>query len=171
MTMHILLILRHAKSDWSVNVEDFDRPLNKRGHKDAKKMGAWLKQQKFFPGLIVSSPATRARQTVSIVCDQPGKNAPDIIWDDRIYETGLHDLLQVVTEYGKNAKCMLLTGHNPGLDQLVEYLAVDEPSRTATGKLMTTAAIAVLDFGDAGINGKKQSARLLQVARPKEIDN
>lgn len=167
--MHILLIMRHAKSDWSANVDDFDRPLSKRGYKDAKKMGTWLKQQKLVPDLIVSSPATRTKQTISIVCDQLGKNAPETIWDDRIYETGLHDLLQVVTEHGKNARCMLLTGHNPGLDHLVDYLVKDEPPRSATGKLMTTAAIAILDYGNAGINGKKQSARLLQVARPKEI--
>ena len=169
MTMHTLLIMRHAKSDWSTNTEDYDRPLNKRGLKDAKKMGVWLKQQKFAPDLIVCSPAARAKQTISIVCDQLGKNAPDIIWDDRIYETGLHDLLQVVTEHGKNARCMLFTGHNPGLDHLVGHLAKEEPPRSATGKLMTTAAIAILDFGDTAINGKKQSARLLQVVRPKEI--
>ena len=169
MTMYRLLIMRHAKSDWSANVEDFDRPLNKRGHKDAKKMGAWLKQEKLIPDLIVSSPATRARQTICIVCDQLGKKAPDIIWDDRIYETGLHDLLQVVTEHGKNAQCMLITGHNPGLDHLVDYFSKDEPLRSTTGKLMTTAAIAILDFGDERINGKQKCARLLHVARPKEI--
>jgi len=169
MIMHTLLILRHAKSDWSANVEDFDRPLNKRGHKDAKKMGAWLKQQKLVPDLIVSSPATRAMQTITNVCDQLGKNAPDIIWDERIYEATLDELLKVISEHGKSAKCLLLTGHNPGLDHLVNYLVKGEPSRSATGKLMTTAAVAIVDFGEEVINGKRQCARLLQVARPKEI--
>jgi phosphohistidine phosphatase len=169
MAAHTLIIMRHAKSDWSTNVDDFDRPLNKRGHKEAKKMGAWLKRQKLVPDLIVSSPAKRAKQTIRIVCEQLGKDVPDIIWDDRIYETGVHDLLQVVTEHGKSAKRMLLTGHNPGLDHLVDYLVKDEPSRSATGKLMTTAAIAILDYGSAGISGNKQSAKLLHLARPKEI--
>lgn len=161
--------MRHAKSDWSANLADFDRPLNKRGIKDAKKMGAWLKKRKFQPEAIVSSPAQRTRQTIGIVCEQLGKDSADIVWDERIYEASLNDLLKVVSEHGKNTGCLLLVGHNPGLDHLVNYLLKDPPPRNITGKLMTTAAIAVLEFGKAGISVKQGSGRLMNLARPKEL--
>jgi len=161
--------MRHAKSDWSANVDDFDRPLTRRGLKSAKKMGAWLKQEALIPDLVVSSPANRAKQTTLIVCDQLKKNADKVIWDKRIYETDLKDLLKVVSDHGHKANCLLLTGHNPGLDHLVNYLSKDEPQPNRAGKLMTTAAIAILDYGDTGIIGKQNSAKLLQLVRPKEL--
>ena len=104
-----------------------------------------------------------------MVCEQLGKDAPDIIWDDRLYETGLDELLEVIKEHGKKAKRMLLMGHNPGLDHLVNHLSKNRPPHNVAGKLMTTAAIAVLDFGEAGINDKQGSANVVKMARPKEI--
>ena len=168
MTTQTLLIMRHAKSDWSANEPDFDRPLNKRGLKDAEKMGTWLKQQKLVPDLIVSSPAHRAKQTIKIVCEQLGKDVAEIIWDKRIYEAALDNLLEVIAEHGKHAKCMLLTGHCPGLDYLVAYLSRDEPARNGENKLMTTAAIAVVEF-EKGISNKENSGKIAKLARPREI--
>lgn len=169
MKKQTLLIMRHAKSDWSANMEDFDRPLNRRGLKDAAKMGKWLRKQKIMPDRIVSSPAMRARQTIEIVCEQLNKHAPDIIWDERIYEARLGDLLKVIAQYGKNTECLLLTGHNPGLDHLVNHLLKDSPPQNETGKLMTTAAIAILEFGEKGISDKQGSGKMVKLARPKEI--
>lgn len=162
--------MRHAKSDWNSEAHsDFDRPLNKRGLKEAAKMGAWLKKQKIVPDRIVSSPATRAKETLFTVCEKAGLNTSAIIWDKRIYDAGLDELLEVIDDHAGKAGCMLLIGHNPGLDDLVNYLVKAGPLYNEAGKLMTTAAIAVLDFGDTGINGKRQSAKLLQLVRPKEI--
>lgn len=169
MTSRNLLIMRHAKSDWTANLADFDRPLNRRGLKDAKKMGIWLKKQKFCPELVISSPAQRTRQTIEIVCRQLGKDNTDIVWDERIYEASLNDLLKVVSKHGKNAGCLLLVGHNPGLDHLVNHLSKDPVPHNAGGKLMTTAAIAVLEFGKAGISVRQGSGRLMNLARPKEL--
>lgn len=160
--------MRHAKSDWSTNVEDFNRPLNKRGFKDAEKMGTWLKKQKLVPDVIVSSPAKRAKQTIKIVCEHLGKDVKGIIWDERIYEAGLDDLVNVVTEHGKKAKHMLLAGHNPGLDHLVNHFSQDRLPRTAAGKLMTTAAIAVMEFQN-GITDKQGTGKVVKLARPKEL--
>lgn len=164
-----LFIMRHAKSDWSAAASDFERPLNKRGIRSAEKMGLWLARQDIIPGLAVSSPATRAEQTTRIVCKQLGMKVKDIIRDERIYEGSLDDLLTVVTEYGSKEKHMLLTGHNPGLDKLVEYLSREEPERNRTGKLMTTATIAIMDFDDKGIRAEQGAGILVQIARPKEI--
>jgi phosphohistidine phosphatase len=170
MTNHTLLLMRHAKSDRdSKAYNDFDRPLNRRGLRDARKMGAWLKEQNIIPDLVVSSPALRAKQTVLLVCEQLEKDAAEIIWDDRIYEARLDDLLQVIAESGKKTKSLLLTGHNPGLDHLVNHLLKERPPHTESGKLMTTAAIAMLDFGKEAVNVKQRSAKLLLLARPKEL--
>lgn len=164
-----LYIMRHAKSDWSVAAGDIDRPLKQGGVEAAEKMGLWLAQQDIIPELIVSSPAVRAEHTARIICKHLGKDAEAIIRDDRIYEANLDDLLNVVSEYGKSAKHILLTGHNPGMNQLVSYLSREEPVRNRNGKLMTTAAIAILDYDDAAISIGSHTARLVQIARPKEI--
>jgi phosphohistidine phosphatase len=169
MKKQTLLIMRHAKSDWSANMEDFDRPLNRRGLKEAAKMGKWLRKQKIMPDRIVCSPAMRARQTIEIVCEQLRKHAPAITWDERIYEARLDDLLKVIAEHGKNAECVLLTGHNPGLDHLVNHLSKDSPPHTEVGKLMTTATIAILEFGEKGISDKQGSGKVIKLVRPKEI--
>jgi phosphohistidine phosphatase len=101
MTNHTLLLMRHAKSDQdSKAYNDFDRPLNQRGLRDARKMGVWLKEQNIIPDLVVSSPALRAKQTVLLVCEQLEKDAAEIIWDNRIYEARLDDLLQVIADSG-----------------------------------------------------------------------
>lgn len=164
-----LFLMRHAKSDWSAAAGDYERPLKKRGVKAAEKIGLWLAQQDIIPELIVSSPAVRAEHTARIICSHLGRKAENIMHDDRIYEADLDDLLTVISEYGKKAKHMLLTGHNPGLDELVDYLSRDEPQRNKSGKLMTTAAIAILDYTGDSIKAEKHSARLVQIARPGDI--
>lgn len=164
-----LFIMRHAKSDWSAAASDFERPLKKRGVKSAEKMGLWLARQDIIPALVVTSPATRAEMTTRIVCKQLGMDTGEIIRDQRIYEGSLDDLLTVVSEYGRKKEHMLLTGHNPGLDELVAYLSSEEPERDKGGKLMTTGAIAILDFDRNSIRPERGAGLLVQIARPKEI--
>lgn len=164
-----LFIMRHAKSDWSAVASDFERPLKKRGTRSAEKMGLWLAQQDIIPGLILTSPALRAEQTARIVCKQLGMVPGEIIRDERIYEGNLDELLTVVSDYGRKKKHMLLTGHNPGMDDLVSYLSSEEPERSRSGKLMTTGAIAILDFDRNNIRAERGAGILVQIARPKEI--
>ena len=81
-----LLILRHAKSAWDTDAaSDFDRPLSKRGRKAAPRVGRYLMQQGLIPDFVISSPATRAEQTVIAVCGQMNIGPDDIIWDERVY--------------------------------------------------------------------------------------
>jgi len=79
-----LLILRHGKSDWAVDVDDFYRPLKKRGVESAQKIGHWLSGQSLFPDIIISSPARRALATANEVADIVGIS--EIVQDERIYE-------------------------------------------------------------------------------------
>ncbi len=170
MNSHILMIMRHAKSDWTSDAAaDFERPLSKRGCRNASQMGSWLKEQKIVPDRIVCSPATRTKMTAQIVSDQLGKKAPGIIWEDRIYEAGVEELLDVISEHGQHANCLLLIGHNPGLDALLKFLSKEQPQPDDNGKLMTTAAIAVLNYDVNPISAGRRSARLAKLVRPKEL--
>lgn len=166
-----LLVLRHAKSDWGAGDEvDFDRPLSGRGEKQAGKMGKWLRDQGLVPDAVVSSPALRARDTALIVCGELGIDAAGIIWEADLYEASLGGLIEVIDKHSPGRARMLLIGHNPGLDALVRHLADAEPARTASGKLMTTSAVAVFDYGPRPVSTAAHAARIERLARPREID-
>lgn len=162
--------MRHAKSDWNTDAKsDFERPLNKRGEKDAPIMGRWLKENGLVPEIIVSSPALRAKQTTLCVADCIDFSVNSIIWEDSIYNASMSDLLDVIIDYSHKAEIMLMTGHCPGMDYLVEYLSRERPLYTASGKLMTTAAVAVLGFGKEGISTNESSAQLKNLIRPADL--
>ena len=81
-----LLILRHGKSDWdSGAADDFHRPLAKRGRKAVKRMAQWLRAHGELPARIVSSPATRARETTLRFCRHAGLADSIVVWDEAIY--------------------------------------------------------------------------------------
>lgn len=169
MKSRVLLIMRHAKSDWSDHAAaDFDRTLTDRGKRDAKKMGAWLKKKKIIPDLIVSSPAARAERTAVIVSKETGFDPAGILWDKRIYNASLDALLKVVAGQAQKSRRLLLIGHNPGLEELLNYLSSDQPETNSAGKVMTTAAIAVLDYGSGPISTGKASAQLMCLTRPRD---
>jgi phosphohistidine phosphatase len=164
-----LLVLRHAKSDRGAGaLDDFDRPLSKRGKKDAPRVGEWLKAQGLAPDCILSSPAVRARDTCRAVVDALGIAREGVVFDDRLYLAPPETLLEVLATAPAKAGTVLLVGHNPGLDGLVEYLAADPPARTASGKLMTTAALAWFETDDPWQRLGAGGAVLVALVRPKE---
>ena len=165
-----LLLLRHAKSDWKAEKDiDFERPLTERGESDAGKVARWMKAHKLFPDRIVSSPAVRTRATADIVTGVLHLPTDLIRWENDIYEATLDKLLAVISRHAKGSRCLLLIGHNPGLDNLVTYLASAEPHRTASGKLMTTAALAIFVNVECMGTPVKHSLQLRQLVRPKLI--
>ena len=164
--------MRHAKSDWSSDAAtDFDRPLAKRGRKDAPRMGRWLNKHGLVPDKIISSPARRTRETAVLAAAAMGFPEPDIIWDKQIYDGSLQDLLEVINRYQGDARTFMLIAHNPGLDALLEFLSGDSVTYSDTGKLMTTAAVAVLDFGSQTVTTTASGARLKDLVRPRELDD
>ena len=170
MQKNQLIIMRHAKSDWSdASRSDFDRPLTARGKKAAKQMGQWLKQKQYRIGRILCSPARRAKQTCLLVAEQLDFSQQHVLWEDKIYEASLNDLIALIDQYGAGAHTLLIVGHNPGLDQLLCHLSHDRPLANESGKLLTTAATAVLDYGTAPISAKAHQARLQYLIRPKEV--
>ena len=166
-----LLLLRHAKSAWDTGVvDDFDRPLAKRGLKDAPRMGAWMLQQGIHPDYIVSSPAQRAKQTIFLVCDSDGIPQEKIHWDKRVYMADVSTLLAVLADSPRADKRVLLVGHNPGLDELLVYLCGKDLPRTASGKLMTTAGLARIELPDDWNGLSSHCGTLLNLVRPKELE-
>lgn len=165
-----LLILRHAKSDWnSTASSDFDRPLSKRGKSDAPRIGNYLKEHDLVPDYVVASPAKRARQTAMAVCEQMGIEQSDIHYVADLYLASLQDFIALLDGIDEQVQRLMLVSHNPGVDELLLYLVDDEPEYTQAGKLMTTAACAVLDMPDNWKQGLHHRAHLQQLLRPKDI--
>ena len=102
------------------------------------------------------------------MCRETDTDPAQIVRDRRIYEASLDELLKVVAEHAQDSGRTLLIGHNPGLETLLAHLSGDQPEPNHAGKVMTTAAIAVLDYGEKPVSIKKASARLLCLARPRD---
>jgi len=140
-----LLLLRHGKSDWNIDTTDFNRPLNKRGRRNAQLMGEWLVKKNLLPGLIISSSAKRAMTTAEIVCAAMDLPVNSIQTEKCIYQASLADLRQVLLYIPDSVQRLLLVGHNPGLEYLVRHLAPSIPMPD-DGKLMPTATVAYLQL-------------------------
>lgn len=171
MSRKELLVLRHAKSAWNTDApSDFERPLNKRGRKNAPRMGHHLADQGLVPDYVVSSPAMRARQTVIAVCAPMNITEEQIHWDQRIYHASTGALMDVLNEVPENAQRVLIAGHNPGLEMLVQTLSHERIPMPDDYKLMPTAAVAHLAFEGEWSELDGGMAELLSLTRAKSLD-
>ena len=169
---HELLILRHAKSAWdTAAATDFDRPLSKRGRRDAPRVGRFLLEQGLVPDYVVSSPAERARQTVTGVCAEMGIEPEQINWDTRIYHGYAGSLLSVLNDCPDDSKRVLIAGHNPGLEILLQTLCNHEIPIPDDYKLMPTAAVAHLEILSEWKNLEGGLARLLSLTRSRSLSD
>jgi phosphohistidine phosphatase len=161
--MKTLLLLRHAKSSWKdSDARDFDRPLNQRGLKAAPAIGRLIKKRKLQPDLVLSSPAERARQTTQLVIEASGLKT-ELRYDERIYEASVARLLEVVSELDDEAGFVMLVGHNPGFEELLEIL-------TGEAHNLPTAALACLELNIEKWNKVRADAgRLEWLVKPKKL--
>lgn len=164
-----LLLLRHAKSDWNQDTSDFDRPLNTRGQRDAARLGRWAHAQKLQPDVLLSSPARRAAQTAEALCTEIGFAPADITWDERIYLAPTHVLLDVLADLPAQARQVILIGHNPGLEDLLLYLAPASEAQRDKDKLLTTATLARLNLPGHAWKLQRGIATLRQFIRPRDL--
>jgi len=119
----ILYIARHAKSDWDdSSLSDFERPLKKRGEKDAPMMGKILYSKDVQPDLIISSPAKRAISTAHILAREIKYPAEKIVTNEDIYEASTSELLDIIEQLDDKLKSVMLIGHNPSFTRLANYL-------------------------------------------------
>ena len=141
--MKTLILLRHAKSDWDDPTRhDHDRPLNKRGERDAPAMGNFLREKGVIPDLIVSSTALRAKTTAEAVATGAGYDPAEIVFRKELYLPPVETLLSTTKRLPKDKEKVMLVAHNPGI---TSFLA------TITGNYQTvpempTCAVAVLEL-------------------------
>lgn len=162
-----VVVMRHGKSDWSTDEPDFARPLSTRGHRDAARMADWLAERDLEPHRVLTSTAERAASTARYVIERFGIDADRVDARDSLYLAHAWTWLAALEDCPPGR--MLLCGHNPGLDDLVEYLSATRLPRTPEGKLMTTAAVAHLAFDEEWSGVGRGSGRLLALVRPSEL--
>jgi phosphohistidine phosphatase len=184
-TTRQLILLRHAKSDWP-DVPDAERPLAKRGRRDAPRIGRWLHEHGYRPDVVVVSVATRTRQTWDLVAPELG-GAPAVHFEPRAYEASALTLLYLAQELPARYRTALLIAHNPGLSELATTLAAPpesdperdperdpardsatDPGRTPAISL-PTAAVAIFDFPGDWPSLTPGHARLISLTTPADL--
>ena len=122
--MKTIYLVRHAKSSWQYpDLDDFERPLNKRGRKALIIMGKVLKNLEVTPDLIMSSPATRAAITARVIADTINYPPHKIQYTEAIYSSDQGTLLGIIKEINDSVNKAMLIGHNPGLTDLANYIS------------------------------------------------
>jgi phosphohistidine phosphatase len=125
--MKKLYLVRHAKSSWdNLDTDDFDRPLNERGVKDAPHMAKLLKQRGVFPDRMITSPANRALSTCRFFAKALDFEKKKIISEPMLYHASPETLLKVLralpAQTGDQQDIVMLFGHNPGMTEFVNSL-------------------------------------------------
>ena len=118
-----LSILRHAKSDWGASgTHDRNRTLTQRGSDNAAKLGLLMQEQRILPDQIISSDATRAAETSTLV--SKGLNyAGRIELSSKLYLASPETLLNATTACHDSIKHLMLVAHNPGMTEFVNQLS------------------------------------------------
>jgi phosphohistidine phosphatase len=143
--MKTLLLVRHAKSSWEeAGIEDFDRPLNERGKKDAPEMAKRIKDKKIKIDVLVSSPAKRAFKTAKYFADELSIDKGDILKVDKLYEASVTAFLETVTSLDNKFASAVIFSHNPGITQFANSL-----SAIKVDDMPTCAVFAVQSDGDS----------------------
>ena len=171
--MRRLMLLRHAKSDWSKPGErDHDRSLATRGRADAPRVGAYMASHGLVPDLIICSTARRARETCDLVVPAFAK-APRVVHDAGIYDNNPDALFNVVRNVEPDVQVLLLVGHNPSFQGFADAMAASGhgDARQRLREKFPTATLAVIDFPvDAWSDIHPHSGRLDRLISPRLLD-
>jgi len=169
-----LILLRHAKSAWdNTSIADFDRPLSNRGRKAAPLVGAYLARHGLVPGLVLSSSAKRASETLDLVL-AGWQTKPTVRKLKSLYLAMPREMLRRVQAVGREPDCVMLAGHNPGIADLAAWLCSHGKAeqRTSLARKFPTGALAAIEFdvedwGDVDA----ETGRLIDFATPKQIEH
>lgn len=162
-----IVLLRHAKADWN-EASDHERPLAERGRVDAPVAGRRLAETGIGFDLALCSTAVRTRETWKLAVHALPQR-PRTVYEDRLYEASLGELIALVNETSDEVSNLLVIGHNPGMHGLADALAGeaegDALSRmTRTG--FPTSAFAVLTFNGSWKSVEHGVARLVDFWTP-----
>lgn len=121
--MKLLHIVRHAKSSWDDStLDDFDRPLNDRGNRDAPRMAKRLKESGIHPDLLLTSPAKRALTTCLMMAKVLMIPPENIKQEERLYHADEDQILAILKKVNDHCSSVMVFGHNPGLTEFVNQL-------------------------------------------------
>src|SRR5215470_1494252 len=167
-----LVLLRHAKSAWP-GVPDHERPLARRGQRDAPVMGRWLRAAGYVPDLVLCSTARRARETWQLAQAELGA-APQVRFSGDVYEAGPAELIGLARETASSVRVLLIVGHNPAMEELALDLASGEGPAAAEAlnrmrAKFPTAAVAVLDVTGGWAGLSRENTRLACFVTPRDI--
>lgn len=135
--MKTLYLVRHAKSDWTHDVPDFDRPLNERGHNNARGMAKYLLENGFHIDCFISSPAKRALTTCRYFAETFGNS--NIKKTEDLYEPLLEDFTNTIVRIDDECTSAALFSHNPTISQFASSL-------TSEVMELPTCAVAIFEI-------------------------
>jgi len=160
-----LYLIRHAKSSWAdPDLDDYDRPLNKRGRMNAPYMAGRISMRNIFPDRIVSSPARRARRTARAIAAGIGFRKGEIIYDRGLYFSGFSYFLRVAECHLNEVDRIFMVGHNSVITDVAEYLSGETFANIPTCGIVGIAFRGKKGFQQAGGKGS-----LLFFDYPKKI--
>jgi phosphohistidine phosphatase len=146
MTARTLVLLRHAKAQAPGSLPDIERPLTERGRADAGAVGSWLADEGMRPGLVVCSPAVRTRQTwhevaIALATSDPSGGAPEVHYEQKLYDGGRTELVDLVQAVSDDLTTVLVIGHNPTVSDVSMLLRPDHTDGPVDG--LRTCGLAV----------------------------
>ncbi|SEN51529.1 phosphohistidine phosphatase [Sphingomonas gellani] len=164
-----MTLLRHAKAGSDDQVcRDFDRALNAKGRRAAEVMGRHLREVGLHFDHVIASPAVRVAQTLEAFATGYGA-VPAAVEDRRIYLASAETLLEVAQE--QQGDCLLMVGHNPGLEDLVLDLVRDGGGlRDEVAAKYPTASVAQMTFEGEWADLAAGCATLVRFVRPRDLD-
>ncbi|MEM8630771.1 MAG: histidine phosphatase family protein [Pseudomonadota bacterium] len=138
-----LILTRHAKSSWAVpGLADHDRPLNKRGQRSAKAIGAWLEEHGAVPDEVLCSSAQRTQETWALMALQM-EAEPQLNLLEALYHAASSQMLALLRR--ATGRTVLMLGHNPGIAEFAEAM-VERPPDHPDFSRYPTCATTVLRF-------------------------
>lgn len=162
--MKKLYLARHAKSSWDYpELTDFERPLNKRGRRDAPYIGKVLNDMNVMPDLILSSPAIRAYYTARTIAGRIGYPLEEVETSEIIYENDAAQIIGLIQSLDDEIESLMIFGHNPSLTSINNYLSNKRINN------IPTCAIVCLEFNtDNWSNVKTDSGKFIFYEYPKK---
>lgn len=118
--MKTLLLVRHSKSDWPENMDDFERPLTELGRKNAPKMAEFLKEKNVHIDAFVTSPAVRAKETCQFFSEVFGK---EYSMQEKLYRPSEENFLSVIFDTDDSINSLALFSHNNGISNFANSLS------------------------------------------------
>ena len=171
--MHQLYVMRHAKSSWDDSrINDLDRPLSKRGKKNAKMICEFFIKRKIKFDYALISSSKRTRKTFQILSKKITK-PKKVNFSKDLYLVDENVITKKIKEISSEYKSILVINHEPLVKNLVRNLTKNH--NTNNFKLMNykfpTSAFAKIEFDIKAWNEVEKKGVLEEFIRPKDLQD